>query len=268
MATLNANITQTIHDFDEIRYAIIEKGVDVLEGTPTSEYAEKIKEIESQPFYTQNYVVENGVMTGASIELSQDVVANIPDGVIELNGVAPSPPDYEHKLQGFTANRLITKFIMPDTVVRLNDAPEHTTAGVFASCINLNISNSVFSANLNYIGKNAFMSCKSNETFYAPDGVVTYGEYAFSSLYGNRVFVCGEGLQTLDDYAINTIGTEIVVLPTSIMFIGFNCFSDSHITDVYYRGSQADWSAITIDAGAGLASATIHYNYTGDGSEL
>lgn len=47
MSTLNKNINQTIQDFDAIREAIIEKGVDVPAGTSTSQYAEKIGEIET-----------------------------------------------------------------------------------------------------------------------------------------------------------------------------------------------------------------------------
>ena len=47
-STLSRNIVQTTNDFDSIREAIIEKGVEVPVGTATSEYAEKIKEISGQ----------------------------------------------------------------------------------------------------------------------------------------------------------------------------------------------------------------------------
>lgn len=47
MSTLNKNIQQTIQDFDAIKEAIIEKGVEVPDRTPTSEYEQKIKEIQT-----------------------------------------------------------------------------------------------------------------------------------------------------------------------------------------------------------------------------
>ena len=47
MSTLNKNIQQTIQDFDAIKDAIEYQGVDVPVGTPTSEYEQKIKEIQT-----------------------------------------------------------------------------------------------------------------------------------------------------------------------------------------------------------------------------
>jgi len=47
MDPLSENITQAIADFDSIQDAIIEKGVSVPYGTPTSEYGDKIKAIET-----------------------------------------------------------------------------------------------------------------------------------------------------------------------------------------------------------------------------
>lgn len=47
MATLSQNVKQAIHDFDTIKDAIEYKGVDVPTGTPTSEYDQKIREIQT-----------------------------------------------------------------------------------------------------------------------------------------------------------------------------------------------------------------------------
>ena len=41
MPTLSKNIHQAINDFDAIKEAIIEKGVEVPDRTPTSEYEQK-----------------------------------------------------------------------------------------------------------------------------------------------------------------------------------------------------------------------------------
>lgn len=47
MATLAQNIQRAINDFNSIENAIVQKGVPVPDGTPTSEYGEKILSIES-----------------------------------------------------------------------------------------------------------------------------------------------------------------------------------------------------------------------------
>lgn len=61
MSTLNKNIHQAIQDFDSIQQAIIDKGVEVPSDTPTREYDEKIREIETgiTPSGTLN-ITENG----------------------------------------------------------------------------------------------------------------------------------------------------------------------------------------------------------------
>ena len=45
--TLSENISQAISDFDGIKQAIIDKGVEIPTGTPTSKYGAKIGEIQS-----------------------------------------------------------------------------------------------------------------------------------------------------------------------------------------------------------------------------
>lgn len=47
MVTLIDNVNQAISDFDSIKTAIIDKGVDVPTDTPTSQYASKISSITS-----------------------------------------------------------------------------------------------------------------------------------------------------------------------------------------------------------------------------
>ena len=44
--TLSENISQAISDFDGIKQAIIDKGVEIPTGTPTSQYGTKIGEIQ------------------------------------------------------------------------------------------------------------------------------------------------------------------------------------------------------------------------------
>lgn len=45
--TITENVNQAVQDFDNIKQAIINKGIEVPNGTPTSEYADKIGTIKS-----------------------------------------------------------------------------------------------------------------------------------------------------------------------------------------------------------------------------
>ena len=45
--TITENVNQAVQDFDNIKQAIIDKGIEVPAGTPTSEYANKIETIKS-----------------------------------------------------------------------------------------------------------------------------------------------------------------------------------------------------------------------------
>ena len=45
--TITENVNQAVQDFDNIKQAIIDKGIEIPNGTPTSEYADKIGTIKS-----------------------------------------------------------------------------------------------------------------------------------------------------------------------------------------------------------------------------
>lgn len=60
MSTLNRNVAQTIEDFDEIKSAIEDMGVEVPSGTSTSEYGQKIRE------------VEKGIIPSGTLEITQN----------------------------------------------------------------------------------------------------------------------------------------------------------------------------------------------------
>lgn len=73
--TITENVNQAVQDFDNIKQAIIDKGVEVPNGTPTSEYATKIGDIPSGEELMQQFA---GV-------ISRDVVNfNPPEGITKL----------------------------------------------------------------------------------------------------------------------------------------------------------------------------------------
>lgn len=81
MATLAQNIQRAINDFNSIEDAIVQKGVPVPDGTPTSEYGEKILSIESGVDTSGDTVVPSALREGytAHNAAGQPITGTIPD---------------------------------------------------------------------------------------------------------------------------------------------------------------------------------------------
>jgi hypothetical protein len=67
----------------------------------------------------------------------------------------------------------------------------------------------------------------------------------------------------------NNTSLKTVVLPKTITKIDYNAFYKcSNLSDIYYRGTEEEWGAITKDSewdtnmGSMVGGTTIHYNYT------
>ena len=94
------------------------------------------------------------------------------------------------------------------------------------------------------IGTSAFAYCTNLTSINIPEGVISIGEYAFSDCKNLESINIPEGVTSIGEFAF------------------FGC---SGLTDVYYSGTEEQWSAITKNSGNSyLTSATIHYNYTGE----
>ena len=88
MPTLEENIKQAIDDFDDIKAAIEEKGVEVPNGTDTSEYGNKIRSIQGDGSGNDILVVQYDERQGASHSY-QEVYDHIAGGgvaVLEEHG--------------------------------------------------------------------------------------------------------------------------------------------------------------------------------------
>lgn len=81
MATLAQNIQRAINDFNSIEDAIVRKGVSVPDGTPTSEYGEKILSIESGVDTSGDTVVPSALREGYTAHNAegQEITGTIPD---------------------------------------------------------------------------------------------------------------------------------------------------------------------------------------------
>lgn len=105
-----------------------------------------------------------------------------------------------------------------------------------------------------------------------PDTVERIGKYAFwmcsSPLSGEglRTVVLNDGITSIANSAFGwCLYLTNIAIPVSVTTIEpYAFYRCDNLADVYYKGTEEQWAAITISEGnALLKNATIHYNYTG-----
>lgn len=91
------------------------------------------------------------------------------------------------------------------------------------------------------ISNRMFQNCRMLAGVEIPQGVGMIGESAFGS-------------------CVNLV---VVVIPDSVTDINAGAFSDCHLEDVYFTGTETQWSNIWkgADTITAVADATFHYNY-------
>ena len=156
----------------------------------------------------------------------------------------------------------LTSISIPDSVSVIN--PDK-----FAYCSNLtsiSIPNSITG-----IGWGAFRGCKSLENIIIPQSVVLYiGESAFGDCSSLTSVIIPQGITRIGDKTFSgCYNLTNIMLPKSIDEIDWYAFENcDSLTDIYYAGSEYEWSNIEIDSfrNDALLNATIHYNSTGPDS--
>jgi len=139
-----------------------------------------------------------------------------------------------------TIPRLAFRHCLSLTQVELPQGLETIEMDAFSSCSNL--INIAIPSEVKNIYSNAFEGCSSLQSIELPP-LKTISSNSFKDCY------------RLQDVIIPDTVTKII----SDAFM--NCYS---LTNVYYKGSEADWQNITIyENNEYLTDATIHYNYTG-----
>ena len=156
----------------------------------------------------------------------------------------------------------LTSISIPDSISVIN--PD-----TFAYCSNLtsiSIPNSITG-----IGWGAFRGCKSLENIIIPQSVVLYiGESAFGDCSSLTSVIIPQGITRIGDKTFSgCYNLTNIMLPKSIDEIDWYAFENcDSLTDIYYAGSEYEWSNIEIDSfrNDALLNATIHYNSTGPDS--
>jgi hypothetical protein len=95
-------------------------------------------------------------------------------------------------------------------------------------------------------------------------GVTHISEYAFQNTATLESITFSNGVTNIGNYAVrNCYKLKSIVIYDSVTTIGKGVVQNSsHITDVYYTGTEDQWAQINIGEGNEyLTNATIHYNY-------
>lgn len=96
------------------------------------------------------------------------------------------------------------------------------------------------------IGGNAFNRCERLTNVIVPDGVTTINSWTFNYCYRLQRVVIPNSVKSIGEMAFN--------------YVGDLCSGNP---DVYYKGTEEQWAAISIAYGNNtLLNANIHYNYT------
>ena len=172
-------------------------------------------------------------------------------------------------------NELVTDLQIPNTITEIK---EYAFCG--SSLTSVEIPDSVTS-----IGYCAFFSCSSLTSVVIGDGATNIGGSAFSSCSSLTSVVIGDSITSIGENAFyNCDSLTEIVIPDSVRYIGRYAFEScsslanitlsnsvskidilafrycSSLTSVYYKGTEEEWSAISIGYdNAALTNATRYY---------
>lgn len=116
---------------------------------------------------------------------------------------------------------------------------------------------------LNSIGNYAFAYCSKLDDINIPKTVTSIGESAFTECDALLNVKIPNGVTQISDHLFYGCSSlQSVVLPETIMSVGSYAFFNSTLDDVFYYGSEEQWSNISVSSNNGpLKSAVIHFDY-------
>jgi hypothetical protein len=118
-------------------------------------------------------------------------------------------------------------------------------------------------SNVTFIGGYAFRSCSSLSTVTIPNSVTYIGAEAFYQCTSLSSVVIPESITSLENGVFGRCsGLSSITIPASVTEIRLSAFFNcTDLTDVYYKGTEEQWNAITIGGNnEALSTCTIHYN--------
>ena len=228
--TLSENINQAISDFSGIKQAIIDKGVEVPSGTPTSQYGTKIGEIQSGGGSGEDF---KGVIERTATNLT------LPSGLTKIGDYA------------FFRYKNLVLTMLPNGVTSIGNS-------AFDSCTNLALTS--LPNGLTSIDTFAFSICTNLALTSLPNGLTSIGRYAFQRCTNLALTSLPDTLTDIADYAFSGC--------TGLTEITFKVKPNHIYTSIFERCTnlttiRVPWAEGEVfGAPFGATNATLIYNYT------
>ena len=146
----------------------------------------------------------------------------------------------------------LTRVTIPSSVTRIEQ-------DTFKGCSGL--TSVTISAGVTSIESGAFRDCTSLTSVTIPGSVTSIEGYAFAYCSALTSLIIHDGTTSIGISAfMNCTSLGSVTIPRSVTDIGGYAFGSCRsLADVYYGGTETDWTKITIGNGNGnLTSATLH----------
>lgn len=163
----------------------------------------------------------------------------------------------------------LTNMTIPDSVSNLE------TYGLFCECTNLRSVR--LPESIDKIGDYAFKDCAALENIVfgnnatskgivIPKGVTSIGALAFWNCAKITSVTIPKGVTSIETYTFNQCYMlKSLTLPNSITNIGENAFWMCYsLKDIYYNGSEEQWSQVSIDSTNDPYTSNITVHYMGE----
>ena len=233
MATLSENINQAINDFNNIKIAIENKGVEVPEGTPTSEYDNLIENISIDNIEFIKMIERAGV----SVE--------IPQGTTKIGNYA------------FYTYLQLTSITIPNSITSIGNYAFYHCSGLtsltipnsvtsignhaFYGCIGL--TGIIIPSSITIISNSMFQGCTGLTSIIIPNNITMIRSHAFGSCTGLTSLTISEGVTYIGDYAFqNCLKLTSLTIPSSVTGIGIGPFVEcSKLENISVDSNNADY---------------------------
>ncbi len=115
------------------------------------------------------------------------------------------------------------------------------------------------------LGDNMFTQCYYLMSVTLPKSIDCIGEGMFQNCLMLSGVEIPQGTESIGGSAFASCSRlTTVIIPESVTTIGIAAFASCALTDIYFTGTEAQWSSINKlgDTSSAVSKVTIHYNYT------
>lgn len=138
-------------------------------------------------------------------------------------------------------------------------------AAAFLECTEMTSATFASSSKQVKMGDNMFTKCWKLMSVKLPQNIDCIGDGMFQNCGMLAGVEIPQGAERIGSQAFASCsGMSVVVIPDSVTMIGTAAFSACPLKDIYFTGTEEQWSGISKigDTASAVSKATMHYNYT------